>query len=300
MKHVMFRITSSIAVLSLLVPVLPAHAVSDLPNGSFEEYDDTWHCDDKCTAGNEYVYMVYTTDANNLPPDGIWYLYIFREAGLYQNLIVPTDAVSLSFYYYNTQDVSEVMNNDGVFTISLTDINTAEVYAQQTFSDQGTTWQAAAIDIPVAAQGQEAQLYISNGGGFTRLDYLQFIAASDLVEEEPVEEPSYPTVKLQVFNSKNKTVKDAQVFIKKNGARLPLLNLKTNKSVTSLTTNKKGKTAKFIIVEELEEGETVKLCVKKKKVKECAAIAPEGNVVTDYEFAFTSKKVTMMDVLRYE
>lgn len=290
MKHLTFRMIRLLALILFLSPLSPARAVSDVLNGSFEEYDDTWHCDDQCTAGNEYVYMVYTTDEDNLPPDGIYYLYIFREAGLYQNLVVPSDAENLSFYYYNVADESEVMSNDGIFTISLTDINTSEVYAQQTFSDQGTTWQAASIDIPEASRGQEVQLYISNAGGFSRIDYLQFILTEDLADDP--DESTYPTVKLHVLSSKNKPVEDAEVFIKKDGEKLPLLNLKTNKSVTSMMTNKKGKTSKFIIVQELEEGEKVNLCIKKKKVKECAKVAPEAGVVTSYDFAFSSKKIT--------
>lgn len=282
MKHHIALVAISLALLSWVNLTTPVQASDSIPNHSFEDFDETtWQCDAKCTAGNAFDYQVYTNDLTRQPPDGIWYLYIFHEAGLYQNVTVPSDVDTLTFGYYNTEDDTGDAVYDGVFTITITDVATSEIYAQETFSDQADNWGEGSIAIPAAAQGQTVQLYVSNVSGFNRIDNFAFAASTD----------SFSTVKVRVFSSKNKAVKDATVYVKVNKEKVSLLNLKTNATVTKLITNKKGRAASFIILQALTANDSVKLCVKKNKVKECAAIAPAAGIETAYDFAFESTKV---------
>lgn len=261
---------------------LPALASDAIPNHSFEEFVDTaWQCDDKCTNGDVSAYQVYTDDLTKQPPDGIWYLYIFHEAGIYQTVTVPSDVDTLTFGYYNTEDDTGDEVYDGVFTITLTDTVTGEIYAQETFSDQATNWGDGSIALPEAALGQTVQLYVSSVSGFNRIDNFVFAASTD----------SFATVKVRALSAKNKPVNDAKVYVKVNKTKVSLLNLKTNATVTKLTTNQKGRTAKFIILQELADDDTVKLCVKKKTIEECTQITPEAGVETVYDFTFDNKNV---------
>ncbi|MBI2415623.1 MAG: hypothetical protein HYV33_03115 [Candidatus Kerfeldbacteria bacterium] len=260
----------------------PALASAAIPNHSFEDFDDTtWQCDEKCTAGNAFDYQVYTSDKTRQPPDGIRYLYIFHEAGLYQNVTVPSAVDTLSFGYYNTEDDTGDEVYDGVFTITLTDVDSGEVYAQQTFSDQADNWEDGSIGVPVTAQGKTVKLYISNVTGFNRIDNFVFAAATD----------SFATVKVRALSAKNKPVNDAKVYIKVNKEKVDLLNLKTNATVTKVTTNTKGRASSFIILQTLTDNDTVKLCVKKKTIEECTKIAPAAGVETSLDFSFSNKTV---------
>ncbi len=265
--------------------VLPAHASDSIPNHSFEEFTDTaWQCDDQCTNGDVSGYQVYTNDLTKQPPVGIWYLYIFHEAGIYQTVTVPSAVDTLTFGYYNSEDDTGDAVYDGVFTVTVTDIVTSEVYAQETFSDQADNWGEGSIDIPAAAQGQAVQLYISNVTGFNRIDNFAFAAATD----------SFATLKVRALSSKNKPVNDAKVYVKVNKINVSLLNLKTNATVTRVTTNKKGRAPSFIILQALADDDTVKLCVKKKTIEECTKITPAAGVETEYDFSFDHKKVSSL------
>lgn len=253
-----------------------ARASGSIPNHSFEDFDDTtWQCDDQCTAGNAFAYYVSTTDKDKQPPDGDRYLYIFHEAGLYQNVTVPSNIDSLTFGYYNTEDDTGDAVYDGVFTITLTDVATGEMYTQETYSDQSDNWKDGSLAVPAAAQGQTVELHVSNVSGFNRIDNFVFAASTD----------TFATVQVRVLNAQAKPVQRATISIKHNGENISLLNLKTNKTVQAVTTNKKGRTPSFIILQELAEGESVKLCVKKNKVKDCVAVTPAAGVETAYDFS---------------
>lgn len=271
----------------LCILALPQRSLASaaIPNHSFEKFDETtWQCDEKCTAGNAFDYQVSTSDLTHQPSDGIRYLYIFHEAGLYQNVSLPSDARSLTFGYYNTEDDTGDAVYDGVFTITLTDVDSGEVYAQETFSDQADNWGEALINLPASAQGKTAQLYITNVSGISRIDNFVFSdkTVSDL----------YPTVRLTVFSAKLKAIKGAKIFIKSGGEKIDLIYLTSNEVVKSVATNKKGRTPKFIITKQLAKDETVKLCVKKGAVQECLDVAPAAGVETNYDFAFENKKVS--------
>lgn len=260
-------------------------ASAAIPNHSFEKFDETtWQCDEKCTAGNAFDYQATTSDLNHQPPDGIRYLYIFHEVGLYQNVSVPSDARSLTFGYYNTEDDTGTAVYNGAFTITLTDVDNGEMYVEETFSDQADNWEDALINLPASAQGKTAQLYITNISGFNRID--NFVFSDETISD------LYPTIRVRVLSAKLKKVKSAKVFIKSGGEKVDLINLTSNEIVKSVTTNKTGRTPKFIITKQLTEDETVKLCVKKNSIQECTAVAPAAGVETSYDFAFASKKVT--------
>lgn len=144
-------------------------------------------------------------------------------------------------------------------------------------------------------------LSVTNASGYNRIDQFVFVSTeSEDVEEDEVDaedggdevdESLYATIRLRIFSVKNKPVEKAVVFIRQKGKKLSLINLSTNKTVKKLTSNKKGRIPKFLITKELSEGEAVTLCVRKKKVKECADFSPETDVVTTLEFTFENKTV---------
>lgn len=278
---------------SWLVPIfgfaslmLPALASGNIPNHSFEDLDneDAWVCDSNCTNGDAIAYFVFTSDLERQPPDGIWYLYIFHEAGLYEDVSIPADTRTLTFGYYNTEDDTGDEIYDGIFTLSLIDTVTQEVYVQETFSDQADNWGNGVIEIPAAAQGKTAQLYISNVTGFNRIDDFAFTNRNQ----------NYAAAKVRVLSSKDKAVEDAKVYIKKNGNKVSLFNLKTNEIVKSVTTNSKGRAPHFEILRNLAEGASVQLCAKKNSIEECVKIQPEVGAETSYDFSFESKKITAL------
>lgn len=281
MKKITWLFSCLVAGLSV-----PVFASANIPNHSFEDLDNegAWECDSKCTAGDATMYFVFTNDLEKQPPDGIWYLYIFHEAGMYENVSIPSDTRTLTFGYYNTEDDTGDEIFDGVFTVTLTDVDTGEIYAQQTFSDQADNWENGVIDIPAAAQGKTAQLYVSNISGFNRIDDFEFTNRN----------ASYAAAKVKVLSSTDKAVKDAKVYIKKNGSRVSLFNLNTNEIVKSVSTNKKGRAPHFEILRNLADGAKVQLCVKKNAIEECVKIQPEVGAETSYEFSFDNKKVTAL------
>ncbi len=275
-----------LSVFALAGVSLPVFASANIPNHSFEnlENEGAWECDSKCTAGDATMYFVFTSDEEKQPPDGIWYLYIFHEAGMYENVSIPSDTRTLTFGYYNTEDDTGDEVYDGVFTLTLTDVDTGEVYVQETFADQADNWASGFVNIPTAAQGKTAQLYISNVTGFNRIDDFEFTNRNQ----------SYAAAKVRVLSSTDKAVKDAKVYIKKNGNKVSLFNLKTNEVVKSVSTNNKGRAPHFEILRNLADGAGVKLCAKKNSVEECVSIQPEVGAETSYDFSFESKKVTAL------
>lgn len=262
---------------TMILRTTPAYGTEEVPDGSFENFDDTWECDANCLLPvNDY--FILSSEA----VEGIAYAYIFHEAGIYQDLTIPSDATNLALWYDNQNDDAE----EGSFTISLHNIDTNEVYTQQLFDEQSDIWINRSMDIPAELQGQTVRLHIVNITGYNRIDLLQFRNRRDEIEEE-----DYATVKLRVFSHTNKPVKNAKMFIKQSGKRLSLFNENTEETVKSLQSNAKGRMPKFTILQEIAEGDSVKLCVKKKTVTECAAMSPEANATTSYDFTFTNRKV---------
>ena len=143
---------------------IESQATEEVPNGSFEEIDEVWECDDNCINPVTF-YIVPGTAAK-----GSYYAYIFHEAGLYQDLTIPNDVSSLSFQYDNQDDGDET----GSFTVSLTDTTTNEVYVSETFAEQSDSWITGSLDIPSSAVGQTVRLLLSNVTGFNRIDALEF------------------------------------------------------------------------------------------------------------------------------
>lgn len=276
----------SLGLLSMVVvlglsTVSPAHARTQLSDGSFEDLDNTWQCTDNCTLN---IFDYFLASANAV--DGVWYAYIFHDAEIYQDFSLSSDTSSISFWFDNQPD--DEVPEDGSFSLTLTDTVTGETYVTKTFNEQSDGWIEGSINVPAAAQGQSVRLTISNLSGFNRLDLFEFLTADDELNEL-IE--SRATIRLRVFSATGKAINDAVVYIKQNGERLDLINLKTSESVRKVTSNKKGRTPKFLINEVLDEGESVKVCVKKNKITECATISPSTGVQTDYEFTFESKKV---------
>lgn len=258
----------------------PVSAAELLPDGSFENFDDTWACDLNC--GNATDYIILSENA----VEGIWYAYLFHEAGIYQNLTIPADAATLHLWFDNQPD--EAVPEAGAFTVSLTDVATGEVYVTETFATASDTWIEGTLTIPTSAQGQTVQLLLSNATGFNRIDFLEFQTTADAITEL---QETYATVKLRVLSAQDQAVKGAKVFVKYNGERVDLLNLTTGNAALKVKTNAKGLTPQFIITETLAEGDSFKICARKKHVTECAAIQPETGVATSYDFSFTNKKV---------
>lgn len=277
-------VTAMLLTLGLLIST-PVWASELLQNGSFEIIDDnSWDCDDNCT-GRDYIY--YVVAGGDIAFDGVNYLYLFHEAGIYQDVIIPNDAVALSLWYDNQPD--DEVPEDGSFTVSLLDPTTSEVYTSETFSEPADDiWLNASVAIPSSLQGQTVRVSLSNDTGFNRIDYTEFTTEADAIEEL---QQNYATVKLHVLSAIGKAVKDAKVFVKKSSNKLDLIDLTTTATVKHVTTNKKGRTHQFMIARELSEGDTLKLCVKKKTVTECANISPETGVSTSFDFSFESKKV---------
>lgn len=280
------RYIYSLGLMSMVVvlglnTVSPAQAKEQLPDGSFEDLDSTWQCTDNCTLN---IFDYFLASANAV--EGIWYAYIFHDAEIYQDFSIPSDTSSISFWFDNQSD--DEVPEEGSFSLTLIDSTTGETYATEIFDEQADDWIEGSFTIPAAARGQNVRFTVSNLGGFNRLDFFEFMTADDelnkLIE-------SFATVRLRVFSAKGKAVKDAVIYIKQNGQKLDLINLKTGETVRKVTSNKKGRTPKFLISQNLDEGESVKVCVKKNKVTECAAISPSTGVQTDYQFTFESNKV---------
>lgn len=260
--------------------IRPAMATEAVPNGSFEDLEDTlWECDTNCTLPVNFYFALGGSTAS----DGYYYLYIFNEVGVYQDLTLPADALSLTFQYDNQP--GEAVDEEGAFTVWLLNPDSGEILTQQSYSEQSDTWLTGTLNIPVELQGQVVRAYITNDTGYNRIDALEFSTEADV-------EATHAVVRLHVLSNQGKAVKDATVYVKKDGERLMLTDLNTNEEVTKVTTNKKGKTHKFEIVYDVTGGESMKLCVKKSGIKECASISPEANVETTYDFTFSSKKVT--------
>lgn len=258
-----------------LAVLLPARAITDLTDGSFEDFDDTWQCDENCI-GPVTDYIVFSSYA----VEGVAYAYIFHDAGIYQDFVVPTNTAGISFWYDNQPD--DLVPEEGSFTVSLIDIDTSEVYTQETFAEQSDIWIEGTINIPDRSVGKAVRLQFSNTAGFNRIDALEFSATPESL---------YASANAKVFSSSHKKVKHAEVFIKYNGNRVSLLNLKTNNTVQKVKTNKKGKSPKFMILKELGDSATVKLCVKKMTITECSKISPATGAVTTYEFTFENTNV---------
>lgn len=245
-----------------------------IPDGSFENYDDTWQCDLNCTLAGAVYYFVFGSAV-----DGISYAYLLHDAGVYQDVTIPAGARSLSLWYDNQPD--DVVPEDGSFAVYLLNPTTNEVYTQQLFTEQSDTWINGGIDIPATLAGQTVRLYISNITGFNRIDLLEFNTIAD-----DIANPEYATIKLRIMQADQTPVKGARIFIKQGGKKLPLINLKTNSVIKQLVSNKKGNVPRFVIMQALSSGDTLKLCVKKKAVKDCVEIAPEPGLQTNYEFSF--------------
>lgn len=269
-----FAYVSVTLIISLLF-ALPTQAIDDVADGSFEDFDDTWQCDENCI-GPFTDYVVFSSYA----VEGVAYAYIFHDAGIYQDLVIPTNTAGISFWYDNQPD--DLIPEEGSFIVSLIDIDTSEIYAQETFAEQSDIWIEGSITVPDSAIGKNVRLQFSNTAGFNRIDALEFSTTPESL---------YASARAKVFSSIHKKVKHAEVFIKYNGDRVSLLNLKTNKTVQKVKTNKKGKSPKFMILKELGDSATVKLCVKKMKITECSKISPTTGAVTAYEFTFENTNV---------
>lgn len=262
-------------------------AVDEVPDGSFENFDNTWLCDDNCTLSDVY-YITYGPESAYA---GWYYAYIFHEAGLYQDLTVPSDATILRFQYQNSPE--DEVSPDASFTVSLSDPASGDIYAAEIFTEQSDVWLEGSMAVPAAARGQSVRLALSNDTGFNSIDAMEFVSAADIEEELLA---SYATVKLRVLSANATPVKNAKVFIKSNGKRVNLINLNTDNTVKKVTTNKKGKTPKFIIAKAVDDNKKVKLCVRKLKITECTNISPAAGAVTKYDFTFDSLKIQANNV----
>jgi hypothetical protein len=259
----------------------PSWAAELLPDGSFEELDDSWQCTDNCTI-NIFDYFLASADA----VEGVWYAYIFHDAEIYQDITIPSNATSISFWYDNQPDAE--VPEDGSFTLTLSDITSGEVYVSEVVTEQADDWSEGLLTIPAALRGQTIRFMISNTAGFNRLDYFNFWTADDELADLVA---SYSTIRLRVLSAKGKAVEDANVYVKQNGERLDLVTLSDVTTRRQVATNKKGRTPKFLIAQSLEDNPAVKICIKKKKITECVSASPVVGVETNYDFTFTSKKV---------
>lgn len=289
MKKPYYYTALLIAVLALFGQAKPTLAAEAITDGSFEDFLDPypWQCTNLCTLAGADYYAIYDP---SVAYDGSYIGYIFHQAQLYQAVTIPSNATTISFVYQNQLADDGVTN--GSFSVSLTDSTLTTVYATQSYaSPADDVWLSGTLTIPGSLQGQTVNLLLANEAGYNRIDYLQFKTAADQLAEL---QQLYPTVKLHVLSASGNAVKNAVVFVKQHGVRLDLMNTTTLVTSTKLTTNKKGRTPKFMIAQTLAAGETVKVCAKKNTITECSTISPATGMDTSYDFSFASKKVTAL------
>lgn len=263
--------------LALFVSVPVAHGYAMIPDGSFEIQDQTWECDLNCINPVTDYFV-----ASSLAVEGLYYAYIFHQAGIYQTISVPSDVTTLTLWYDNQPDGEET----GSFTVAWLDPDSQEIYSQQTFDAQSDIWIQGDMAIPEAVRGQTAIIYVSNVTGFNRIDLLEY--ATDGDAEEEIDESAYATIKLKVVkdNGTGRPVNKVRVTVRRGTTKLQLRNLKNNTTVKKLTTNKKGKAPRFLVYEDITEDEELKLCVKKKQKKACANISPTIGKINTIIFGF--------------